>query len=100
MDMTIVMKFMSLIVFDLLSHLRSEVRTGLLDSRSVIISLMTKEVRQIGWTFLFQSGLLFSKGLERKVAKEMAGLKAFMHSSLFSCAQILHKSVGERGEEL
>jgi hypothetical protein len=30
----------------------------------------------------------------------MAGLKAFIHSSLLSWAQFLHKSVGERGEEL
>ena len=40
MDMTILMKVMSFIVFDLLSHLRSEVGMGLLDSRSVLISLM------------------------------------------------------------
>jgi hypothetical protein len=61
---------------------------------------MTGEIRQIGWTFFFQSGFLFSKGLERTVAKEMAGLKAFILFPLFSCAQALHKSVGGRGEEL
>ena len=46
---------------------------------------MTGEIRQIGWTFFFQSGFSFSKGLERKVAKEMAGLKAFILPSVFLC---------------
>jgi hypothetical protein len=71
---------------------------GLLDSRSVLISLMTEEIRQIGWTFFFQSGFSLSKGLERKVAKEMAGLKAFILPLCFLVLRLCTR-VWEEGEK-
>jgi hypothetical protein len=58
MDMTILMKVMSFIVFDLLSHLRSEVGMGLLDSRSVLISLMTEEILSNWLDFLLSVWML------------------------------------------
>ena len=58
MDITILMKVMSFIVLDLLSLLRSEVGMGLLDSRSVLISLMTEEILSNWLDFLLSVWML------------------------------------------
>ncbi len=54
MEMTDIVIYMSLSTLVYWYNLNLEAKTRLLDSRSVIISFMTNEARQIDWTLLFQ----------------------------------------------
>ena len=101
MDMTILMKVMSFIVFDLLSHLRSEVGRGLLDSRSVLISLMTEEILSNWLDFLLPVWILtFQRTGEESCQRNgwPEGFHAFF--SVFLCSDFAQECGRKRRRAL